>query len=59
MEFYKDLNQDPAELRTAHESISPMVHFGQHQPPSLPAEVEAELERIVRRYLGADFHFDP
>ena len=29
-----------------------------HHPPSLPASVEAELERIVRRYLGADFHFD-
>lgn len=30
----------------------------QHQPPPLPVEVEAELERIVRRYLGPDFHFE-
>jgi trimethylamine--corrinoid protein Co-methyltransferase len=29
-----------------------------HQPPALPAEVEAELERIVRRYLGPSFHFE-
>ncbi|MEE8391214.1 MAG: trimethylamine methyltransferase family protein, partial [Anaerolineae bacterium] len=33
--------------------------LAQHQPPSLPAEVEAELERIVRRYLGPDFVFEP
>jgi trimethylamine--corrinoid protein Co-methyltransferase len=26
-----------------------------HRPPALPAAVEAELERILRRYLGADF----
>jgi trimethylamine--corrinoid protein Co-methyltransferase len=30
----------------------------QHQPPPLPAGVEAELERIVRRYLGSEFHFE-
>ncbi|MBN1146651.1 MAG: trimethylamine methyltransferase family protein [Anaerolineales bacterium] len=30
----------------------------EHQPPGLPAEVEAELERILRNHLGADFHFD-
>ena len=30
----------------------------QHQPPPLPAKVEAELERIVRRYLGPEFHFE-
>ena len=29
-----------------------------HQPPPLPANVEAELERIVRRYLGPEFHFE-
>jgi trimethylamine--corrinoid protein Co-methyltransferase len=29
----------------------------QHRPPPLPAGAEAELERIVRRYLGPDFHF--
>jgi trimethylamine--corrinoid protein Co-methyltransferase len=27
----------------------------EHRPPALPAAVEAELERILRRYLGADF----
>jgi len=31
--------------------------LAQHQPPPLPAAVEAELERIVRRYLGPDFHW--
>ena len=31
--------------------------LARHRPPPLPAGVEAELERIVRRYLGADFHF--
>jgi trimethylamine:corrinoid methyltransferase-like protein len=30
----------------------------QHQPPPLPAGVEAELERIARRHLGRDFHFE-
>ena len=30
----------------------------EHQPPQLPAGVEAELERIIRRYLGTDFHFN-
>jgi trimethylamine--corrinoid protein Co-methyltransferase len=30
--------------------------LAQHQPPPLPANVEAELERIVRRYVGAEFH---
>jgi trimethylamine--corrinoid protein Co-methyltransferase len=30
----------------------------QHQPPPLPANVEAELERLVRRFLGPNFHFD-
>ena len=28
-----------------------------HQPPPLPAEVEAELERILHRYLGPGFSF--
>jgi trimethylamine--corrinoid protein Co-methyltransferase len=32
--------------------------LAQHQPPPLPARVEAELERIVRRYLGPNFHFE-
>ncbi len=30
-----------------------------HQPPSLPAEVEAELERILKRFMGAEFHLSP
>jgi len=30
----------------------------EHQPPSLSAGTEAELERIARRFLGADFHFE-
>ncbi|MEJ2207478.1 MAG: trimethylamine methyltransferase family protein [Anaerolineae bacterium] len=29
-----------------------------HRPPHLPAGVEAEMERIVRRYAGDEFHFD-
>jgi trimethylamine--corrinoid protein Co-methyltransferase len=29
-----------------------------HQPAPLPAAVEAEMERTLRRYLGADFHFE-
>lgn len=32
--------------------------LAQHQPPPLAAGVEAELERIARRYLGPDFHFE-
>jgi trimethylamine--corrinoid protein Co-methyltransferase len=31
--------------------------LGSHQPPPLPAKVEAELERIVRCYLGLNFHW--
>jgi len=31
----------------------------QHRPPPLPAGIEAELERIVRRYLGPNFYFEP
>jgi len=29
-----------------------------HQPPPLPTNVEAELERILRRYQGPQFHFE-
>ncbi len=29
-----------------------------HQPPPLPANVEAELERILRRFHGPEFHFE-
>jgi trimethylamine--corrinoid protein Co-methyltransferase len=32
--------------------------LAQHQPPPLSADVEAELERIVRRHLGPEFHFE-
>jgi trimethylamine--corrinoid protein Co-methyltransferase len=32
--------------------------LGQHQPPRLPANVEAEIERILRQYLGSEFHLD-
>jgi trimethylamine--corrinoid protein Co-methyltransferase len=38
--------------RKAHDLLA------KHQPRPLPAEVEGELERIVRRYMGSDFHFD-
>jgi trimethylamine--corrinoid protein Co-methyltransferase len=33
--------------------------LSQHRPPPLPAEIEAEMEHIMRRTLGPDFHFDP
>jgi trimethylamine--corrinoid protein Co-methyltransferase len=33
--------------------------LAEHRPPALPADVEAELERIVRRFLGPDFHLGP
>jgi trimethylamine--corrinoid protein Co-methyltransferase len=33
--------------------------LSEHQPPSLPAKVEAELEAIVRRYVGPEFHLEP
>ena len=29
-----------------------------HQPERLPAQVEAELERVLRRFLGSDFGFE-
>jgi len=32
--------------------------LAQHRPPPLPAAVEAELERIVRKHAGSGFHFD-
>jgi trimethylamine---corrinoid protein Co-methyltransferase len=31
--------------------------LARHSPPPLPTPVEAELERIVRRYAGPEFHF--
>ena len=30
-----------------------------HHPPTLPADVEAEMERILRKHLESDFHFIP
>jgi trimethylamine--corrinoid protein Co-methyltransferase len=30
-----------------------------HKPAPLPPEVDGELERIVRRYAGTEFHFGP
>jgi trimethylamine--corrinoid protein Co-methyltransferase len=30
-----------------------------HQPASLPAKVEAEMERILRDHIGPEFHFEP
>ena len=29
-----------------------------HQPERVPAQVEAELERVLRRFLGSDFGFE-
>jgi len=29
-----------------------------HQPPRLPSEVEAEIERILRRHFGPNFTLD-
>jgi trimethylamine--corrinoid protein Co-methyltransferase len=31
----------------------------EHKPVPLPASVESELERIVRRFMGSGFGFDP
>ena len=31
----------------------------EHKPAPLPANVESELERIIRRSTGSDFGFDP
>ncbi len=31
----------------------------EHKPAPLPANIESELERIIRRYAGSDFGFDP
>jgi trimethylamine--corrinoid protein Co-methyltransferase len=32
--------------------------LAQHRPPPLPVQVEAEMERILRRHLGPDFHLE-
>jgi len=59
------LNRDAYETwQAAGETIEQVCQrkaldiLSQHQPPPLPAGVEAELERILRRYLGPDFHFE-
>jgi trimethylamine--corrinoid protein Co-methyltransferase len=31
----------------------------EHKPKALPAKIEAELERIMRRFLGPEFGFEP
>jgi trimethylamine--corrinoid protein Co-methyltransferase len=60
------LNRDSYETWQAKdESIAEVCRrraeelLAQHQPPPLPAGVEAELERIMRRHLGPQFHFEP
>jgi trimethylamine--corrinoid protein Co-methyltransferase len=37
----------------AHEVLST------HQPAPLPAKVEAEMEHILRKHIGQEFHFNP
>lgn len=32
--------------------------LNEHQPERLPASTEAEMERIMRRYIGENFHFE-
>jgi len=41
--------------RCRHQARELLAH---HQPPPLPANVEADLERIVRRFQGPEFHFE-
>lgn len=33
--------------------------LAEHKPTALPVSVEVEIERVVRRYMGPDFGFDP
>jgi trimethylamine:corrinoid methyltransferase-like protein len=58
------LNREPYETWQARgETIEQVCRrrarelLAQHNPPPLPTGVEAELERIVRRYAGPEFHF--
>jgi trimethylamine--corrinoid protein Co-methyltransferase len=58
------LNREPYETWQARgETIETICRrrarelLAEHSPPPLPAGVEAELERIVRRYAGPEFHF--
>jgi hypothetical protein len=32
--------------------------LAEHRPPPLPVNVEAEIERILRRHLGPNFHLE-
>jgi trimethylamine--corrinoid protein Co-methyltransferase len=32
--------------------------LGSHQPPRLPAKVESEIERILRKHIGSEFSLD-
>jgi trimethylamine--corrinoid protein Co-methyltransferase len=60
------LNRDPYETWMAKgETIEEVCRrktqevLIQHQPPRLPATVEAEMERVVRRHVSEEFHFEP
>ncbi|TET85292.1 MAG: hypothetical protein E3J37_02245 [Anaerolineales bacterium] len=60
------LNRDPYETWMAKgETIEEVCRrkvqeiLIQHHPPRLPARVEAEMERVVRRHVGEEFHFEP
>jgi trimethylamine:corrinoid methyltransferase-like protein len=46
---------------TIEESCRQMAQrvLAEHQPPPLPAKVEAEIERAIRRHAGASFHNEP
>jgi trimethylamine--corrinoid protein Co-methyltransferase len=33
--------------------------LAEHRPPALPGHIEAEMERIIRRHAGENFHFEP
>jgi trimethylamine--corrinoid protein Co-methyltransferase len=60
------LNRDPYETwMTNGETIEEVCRrktqeiLTQHQTPRLPARVEAEMERIVRRHVSEEFQFEP
>jgi trimethylamine:corrinoid methyltransferase-like protein len=59
------LSRDPYETWQAKgETIEQLCRrkaqdlLAEHHPPPLPAGVEAEMERILRRTLGPDFHLE-
>jgi trimethylamine---corrinoid protein Co-methyltransferase len=49
----KGLSIEESCRRIAHDLLR------EHRPPPLPAHVEAELERAIRRHAGQDFYFEP